>query len=51
MLRAAFSGSPYIGVFARATNDCLLVRPDIDDDLIAECGDELSVSVVETTVG
>ncbi|WP_336327646.1 translation initiation factor IF-6 [Halovenus sp. HT40] len=51
MLRAAFSGSPYIGVFARATNDCLLIRPDIDDDLVADCADELSVPVVETTIG
>ncbi|MXR52091.1 translation initiation factor IF-6 [Halovenus sp. WSH3] len=51
MLRAAFSGSPYIGVFARATNDSLLVRPDIDDDLVTDCGDELSVPVVETTIG
>jgi len=51
VLRAAFSGSPYIGVFARATSDCLLVRPDIDDELIADCGSELSVPVVETTIG
>lgn len=51
MLRAAFSGSPYIGVFARSTNDSLLVRPDIDSDLREDCGAELDVPVVPTTVG
>ena len=51
MLRAAFSGSPYIGVFARTTDDCVLVRPDLDDELVADCAEELSVPIVETTVG
>ena len=51
MLRAAFSGSSYIGVFARATDDCLLVRSDIDEDLQEACGAELDVGVVSTTVG
>lgn len=51
MLRAAFSGSPYVGVFARVTGQCLLIRPDIDDDLQASCGEELGVPVVPTTVG
>ncbi len=51
MLRAAFSGSSYVGVFARATDRCLLVRPDVDEDLQAACGDELDVPVVATTVG
>ena len=51
MLRAAFSGSSYVGVFARATDDCLLVRPDVDDDLQADLGEELDVTVVPTTVG
>ena len=51
MLRAAFSGSAYVGVFARATDDCLLVRPDVDEDLAADLGDELDVPVVPTTVG
>lgn len=51
MLRTAFAGSPYVGVFARATNDCLLVRPDIDADLRETCGAELEVPVVATTVG
>ena len=51
MLRAAFSGSSYVGVFARATDDCLLVRSDIDDDLQEAVGAELGVPAVSTTVG
>jgi len=51
LLRAAFSGSSYVGVFARATDDCLLIRPDIDSDLVAECADALALPAVETTIG
>jgi translation initiation factor 6 len=51
LLRAAFSGSPYVGVFARATNDCLLVRPDVGESLTDECSSELDVPIVSTTVG
>ena len=51
MLRAAFSGSTYVGVYARATDDCLLCRPDIDEDLQDALGEELAVPVVPTTVG
>lgn len=50
MLRAAFSGSSYVGVFARATDRCLLVRPDIDDGFLDELTDELDVPAVKTTV-
>jgi translation initiation factor 6 len=51
LLRAAFLGSPYVGVFARATDECVLVRPDLDDDLTASVADELGVPAVETNVG
>jgi translation initiation factor 6 len=51
VLRTAFSGSSYVGVFARATDDCLLVRSDIDDDLQEGVGAELGVPAVSTTVG
>jgi translation initiation factor 6 len=51
LLRAAFSGSSYVGVFARATTDCLLVRPDVEADLRAACSDELGVPAISTTVG
>jgi len=49
--RLAFAGSAYVGVFARATDSCVLVRPDVDDDVIADLTDELEVSAVPTTVG
>ncbi|KTG07874.1 translation initiation factor IF-6 [Haloprofundus marisrubri] len=51
MLRASFAGSPYVGVFARATNACLLVRPDADDELVSALSDEFGVPAVPTTVG
>jgi translation initiation factor 6 len=50
VLRAALSGSSYVGVFARATDDCVLVRPDMDDGLVAEFEAELEVPAVATTV-
>ncbi|WP_148413779.1 translation initiation factor IF-6 [Haloferax sp. KTX1] len=51
MLRASFAGSSYIGVFARATDDALLVRPDADDSLAEQMAEELDVPLVKTTVG
>jgi translation initiation factor 6 len=51
LLRAAFSGSSYVGVFARATSDCVLVRPDIEAPLRDDLGEELDVPVIPTTVG
>ncbi|GAD52155.1 eukaryotic translation initiation factor 6 [Halarchaeum acidiphilum MH1-52-1] len=51
MLRASFSGSPYVGVFARATDDCVLVRPDLGDELVDSVADELAVPAVRTTIG
>ena len=50
MLRAAPSGSSYVGVFARATDDCLLLRPDVEEPLLEEFEDELAVPAVSTTV-
>jgi len=51
VLRLSVAGSPYIGVFARATPDCLLVRRDVDDEQIDSMADELGVEPVATTVG
>jgi translation initiation factor 6 len=51
VLRAAFAGSSYVGVFARATDHCLLVRPDVDGDLESSLAAELDVPTVPTTVG
>ncbi|ACV11181.1 translation initiation factor eIF-6 [Halorhabdus utahensis DSM 12940] len=51
MLRTAFAGSAYVGVYARATDEYILVRPDADEDVIDAFGSELSVPIVETTIG
>lgn len=51
MLRTAFFGSSSVGVFARATDDALLVRNDVEDDLREELEEELGVPAVATTIG
>ncbi|RQG86978.1 translation initiation factor IF-6 [Natrarchaeobius halalkaliphilus] len=51
MQRLAFAGSSYVGVFARATDSCVLVRHDVDDDVLAALEDELEVPAIPTTVG
>jgi translation initiation factor 6 len=51
LLRAAFLGSPYVGVFARATDDCVVLRRDLDDELAAAVAEELGAPAVETTIG
>ncbi|MFB6146217.1 MAG: translation initiation factor IF-6 [Halobacteriaceae archaeon] len=51
MLSTTFSGSPYVGVFARATDQIAVVRPDLEDDVRDAVRAELDVSVVETTIG
>ncbi len=51
MQRLAFAGSAYVGVFARATDSCVLVRHDVDDDVLTDLQDELDVPAVPTTVG
>lgn len=51
MLRATFSGSAYVGVFASAIGDAVLVRRDLDDESQRGIGDELGVPVIPATVG
>jgi translation initiation factor 6 len=51
VLRAAFFGSSAIGVFARATDDCVLVRRDVEDDLLEELEAELEAPTIPTTIG
>lgn len=51
MLRTAFFGSPYVGVFGAVSDASLVVRPDLEDDTIAALEDELEVPAVQTTVG
>jgi len=50
VFRAAFAGSSYVGVFARATDDCLLIRPDAEEDVIDGMTEELGVDALPTTV-
>lgn len=38
-------------MFARAIDSCVLVRHDVDDDVVTDLTDELGVPVVPTTVG
>ncbi|MCH7659757.1 MAG: translation initiation factor IF-6 [Euryarchaeota archaeon] len=51
MLRTAFFGSSSIGVFTCATDDVLLVRNDVEDDLREELEEELDVPAIATTIG
>jgi len=51
VLRASFAGSPYVGVFARATDHVLVVRSDADSDIVDAMSEELGVPAVSTTVG
>ncbi|MFB6236381.1 MAG: translation initiation factor IF-6 [Halopenitus sp.] len=51
MIRASFAGSAYVGVFARVADDTLLVRPDIDEDLQSDLGEELDADVIPTNIG
>ncbi len=51
MLRTSVAGSSYVGVFARTTNECLLIRRDLDDEIIESMSAELGVESVSTTVG
>jgi translation initiation factor 6 len=50
VLRTALSGSAYVGVFGCATDDCILIRPDVDESLVSDFEAELGVPAVPTTV-
>ena len=51
MLQTTLLGSPYVGVFAEATDAYALVRPDLGSEVVSALEDELEVPVVEATVG
>jgi translation initiation factor 6 len=51
LLRASFSGSSYVGVFARAAAGHLLVRPDAEESLRTAIADELGLEPLPTTIG
>ncbi len=40
-----------MGVYAHAASDCIVVRPDVEDDLADTLADEFDVDVLQTTVG
>jgi translation initiation factor 6 len=50
VLRASFAGSSYVGVFARATDNVVLVRPDLSDELVADLEAEFDTPVLKTNV-
>jgi translation initiation factor 6 len=51
VLRTAFSGSSYVGVFLRATDQYVLVRHDVEDDLREDLAGEFDAPVVPTRIG
>jgi translation initiation factor 6 len=51
VLRTAFFGSSSVGVFTCATDDAVLVRNDVEDDLRKDLENELNVPAVATTIG
>lgn len=50
MLRTAFYGSSYVGVYGAGTEDFVAVRPDLEDETVAAIGEEFAAPVVETTI-
>ena len=51
MLRATVAGSDHVGVFARAMDDVVIVRRDLDDAQATAMADALGVTAVSTTIG
>ncbi len=51
MLRASFTGSAYVGVFAHSSDDVVLVSPDVGEELAADVASELNVTPVTTLIG
>lgn len=51
MLRTSVFGSNFVGVFVAATDKHAFVRPDLETELTRAIGDELDVTLIETTVG
>ncbi|MFB6300193.1 MAG: translation initiation factor IF-6 [Halobacteriales archaeon] len=51
MLRTTVFGSPYIGVFAEATDRYALLRPDVEEGFATTVSEELDVPLIQTTIG
>ena len=50
MLRTAFYGSSYVGVYLAATDEFAVVRQDLDAEILDPVHEELAVPVIETTI-
>ncbi|MFB6086220.1 MAG: translation initiation factor IF-6 [Halodesulfurarchaeum sp.] len=50
MLRTAFYGSSYVGVYGTGADGYLVVRPDLEEETLAAIEAEFDVPVVETTI-
>ncbi|MFP4530252.1 MAG: translation initiation factor IF-6 [Halodesulfurarchaeum sp.] len=50
MLRTAFYGSPYVGVYGAGADAFLVVRPDLEAETLSAIEAEFDVPVVETTI-
>lgn len=50
MLRTAFYGSSYVGVYVAATDEVVVTRPDLEETLVADLREELDAEVVQTTI-
>lgn len=51
LVQIEFNGSPYVGVFARASDDLLLLPPSVEEDVRKEVGEALEATPVVTTMG
>jgi len=50
VLRTAFYGSSYVGVFGIGTDAFVVLRPDLEPEIVESVSEEFDVPVVETTV-
>ncbi|MFB6110483.1 MAG: translation initiation factor IF-6 [Halodesulfurarchaeum sp.] len=50
MLRTAFYGSSYVGVYVAATAEVVVTRPDLEESVLGDLEGELDAAVVQTTI-
>ncbi len=50
MLRTAFYGSSYVGVYGAGTDEFVVVRPDLETETVEAIEAEFDVPVLETTI-
>lgn len=51
MLSVSFGGSSHVGVYAHVSTDCLLVRHDADEEVVASLASEFDLPATPVTVG